>query len=53
MIFRRAFGLLAAVAVAVAACLLTAAGRPGKEAQVNAVLNETLTNGMSDGDAFR
>ena len=53
MIARRAYGLLAAVAVAVAACLLTAAGRPGKEAQVNAVLNETLTNGMSDGDAFR
>ncbi|MBR5076048.1 MAG: hypothetical protein IKX28_03435, partial [Bacteroidales bacterium] len=44
---------LAAGTCLAAAGLLAYAQRPGKDAPVNTVLNETLTNGMSEGESFR
>ena len=52
---RRACGLCAAAALVLAAGVLFAGHRPGSAAApapVNAVLNETLTNAMSDSTAF-
>ena len=53
MIFRRAYGLLAAAAIFFAAGLSAPAQRTHSNAPADAVLNETLTNAMSDGESFK
>ena len=53
MIPRKVYGPLAAAALIVAAVVLVASHRPKPvPPPVNAVLNETLTNSMSDSSCF-